>query len=686
MSNKFSCEYSKFKVYYEESLNDEIKCNDDDVYFTLTFEHKPTNSIYKGRYTVIKCKNIMGSASLNDIHKILKQGFDNGNNEYKSECKIDVDRVILNITKQPDISYSFELTLLKRNSVDNSEQMNIKLRDITDENKKLRKDMDELKAEMKELINDMAILKEEMKSKRNARNNIINFDEIPKEYHDYLKSILDDDDNKNSDIKKLLKVLFSINKIKNIYKEIPNEYYKYPKYIGVLKVYMDQVNLEFKHDSQGISTEGVLFKNQIKPVKGGELPLKEIGWIELIDQNVTYLKYPSNNTKAWTALVVNLLKFLYELETKDHDVIVLNDDGIETCPGKHGLKYFITPNEFSCDKCRKTFAKLSKMYGCRVCDYDLCQQCMIENCNIKDGMMGKALSEIYDMDIEVVNAILNENPNETLVVYMDKCSVKKDEIFEAEYLEKQRILSTATLTLINNNPARMQNLILFIDVVFKKVLDIYDNFNDEGVRMLYCDTDTFNRYKFTDIIGWETWLIKLGYIKVDNNDRLCFRYNESKSYLSCAVTYLSHFIVQLSKLAQQTVPISNNSAPRPAIEDTMTAEEKEEITKKLVKMFPKLKRVLIESLIKIYPGKPFEFYQQKCAEKNLMVNENDSNDNNNNNNNDDNAGSDDVNNVDKIPKANDNSNDNATEQNGTNESNNNENNNDNDSDNDSLYD
>ena len=46
------------------------------------------------------------------------------------------------------------------------------------------------------------------------------------------------------------------------------------------------------------------------------------------------------------------------------------------CPQHHDLSKFSTPNaQFNCDKCGKTVAKDSIMYGCRPCDWDACQEC-----------------------------------------------------------------------------------------------------------------------------------------------------------------------------------------------------------------------------------------------------------------------------------------------------------------------
>ena len=48
-----------------------------------------------------------------------------------------------------------------------------------------------------------------------------------------------------------------------------------------------------------------------------------------------------------------------------------------TCPGKHVLSSFSTPDaEFSCDVCRTVFRTGTHMYGCRECDWDICEKCV----------------------------------------------------------------------------------------------------------------------------------------------------------------------------------------------------------------------------------------------------------------------------------------------------------------------
>eukprot|EP01084_Bolivina_argentea_P009269 17342_1 len=47
-----------------------------------------------------------------------------------------------------------------------------------------------------------------------------------------------------------------------------------------------------------------------------------------------------------------------------------------TCPGRHGLKKFVTQTYgFRCDGCGAKIPILTVMFGCRQCNYDLCQSC-----------------------------------------------------------------------------------------------------------------------------------------------------------------------------------------------------------------------------------------------------------------------------------------------------------------------
>ena len=47
-----------------------------------------------------------------------------------------------------------------------------------------------------------------------------------------------------------------------------------------------------------------------------------------------------------------------------------------TCPKKHGLEKFRTPNDhYYCKVCRREVAEGRTMHGCRQCNYDICKTC-----------------------------------------------------------------------------------------------------------------------------------------------------------------------------------------------------------------------------------------------------------------------------------------------------------------------
>merc|ERR1719316_1547707 len=46
----------------------------------------------------------------------------------------------------------------------------------------------------------------------------------------------------------------------------------------------------------------------------------------------------------------------------------------ENCPGKHGLKRFLANHaSFCCDTCRCYVPQGAPMWGCRLCDWDVCE-------------------------------------------------------------------------------------------------------------------------------------------------------------------------------------------------------------------------------------------------------------------------------------------------------------------------
>merc|ERR1712072_777008 len=60
---------------------------------------------------------------------------------------------------------------------------------------------------------------------------------------------------------------------------------------------------------------------------------------------------------------------------------LLTSDGCEqrkgyACPSGHVLKRHAAPNsDYRCDVCGKEAAEGETLWGCRLCDYDKCQQC-----------------------------------------------------------------------------------------------------------------------------------------------------------------------------------------------------------------------------------------------------------------------------------------------------------------------
>lgn len=47
---------------------------------------------------------------------------------------------------------------------------------------------------------------------------------------------------------------------------------------------------------------------------------------------------------------------------------------VENCSGKHGLKRFMTNHSsYCCDTCRCYLAEGAPMWGCRICDWDVCE-------------------------------------------------------------------------------------------------------------------------------------------------------------------------------------------------------------------------------------------------------------------------------------------------------------------------
>ena len=63
---------------------------------------------------------------------------------------------------------------------------------------------------------------------------------------------------------------------------------------------------------------------------------------------------------------------------------------MENCPGQHGLTRFSTPrSSFRCDVCKKGFPTGTTLYGCRRCNYDVCKSCIFPACSIMKNCPGQ---------------------------------------------------------------------------------------------------------------------------------------------------------------------------------------------------------------------------------------------------------------------------------------------------------
>ena len=64
----------------------------------------------------------------------------------------------------------------------------------------------------------------------------------------------------------------------------------------------------------------------------------------------------------------------YQPQTQTQSNVNVNKNG--NCPGGHGLKHFnTTVSGYMCDNCRQTFPIHSMLWGCRICNFDLCPLC-----------------------------------------------------------------------------------------------------------------------------------------------------------------------------------------------------------------------------------------------------------------------------------------------------------------------
>eukprot|EP01084_Bolivina_argentea_P052282 96033_1 len=106
---------------------------------------------------------------------------------------------------------------------------------------------------------------------------------------------------------------------------------------------------------------------------------------EKIDPNITYLQI----LDKMHCFFVHSLDIGHRLSLKDKIIInqeiepnviapIPNEHKIQDstdCLGGHGLRKFKTFSEFGCDVCDNDVSMNSIMYGCRLCNYDVCNDC-----------------------------------------------------------------------------------------------------------------------------------------------------------------------------------------------------------------------------------------------------------------------------------------------------------------------
>lgn len=57
------------------------------------------------------------------------------------------------------------------------------------------------------------------------------------------------------------------------------------------------------------------------------------------------------------------------------DSVACGTSAFVSCPGTHGCEEFVAWRAFGCDSCGARVEQDVALYGCRVCDYDLCVCC-----------------------------------------------------------------------------------------------------------------------------------------------------------------------------------------------------------------------------------------------------------------------------------------------------------------------
>ena len=60
----------------------------------------------------------------------------------------------------------------------------------------------------------------------------------------------------------------------------------------------------------------------------------------------------------------------------DSGNMAFTDATDNNCPGKHGLSKFNSKGiKYICDRCNGIINRYKELWGCRICEYDLCPDC-----------------------------------------------------------------------------------------------------------------------------------------------------------------------------------------------------------------------------------------------------------------------------------------------------------------------
>ena len=114
---------------------------------------------------------------------------------------------------------------------------------------------------------------------------------------------------------------------------------------------------------------------------------------------------------------------------------------IKVCMRDHPLPKFKVPEggDYGCDKCDGPVSSGGIMYGCRICDFDLCETCVVRKLNYNIELVNyhpKSRNELYyliaillDMPREKCDEMIKEKP----------CMIKQN-IEEEDALEIATIL------------------------------------------------------------------------------------------------------------------------------------------------------------------------------------------------------------------------------------------------------